>query len=139
MEDIEIFTLAMKQAVKKGYKSRLSVIMDVFPIADDFIKNGYHLQDLFSHSFAKAIWGETSETCIICGSQEFEGKRCGSPMDTEDWVKVCKSCGVEAIDRDEFGIPDGTTMKSWQWHLQQMVIENEPVKYLEKFITTSHS
>lgn len=29
---------------------------------------------------------------------------------------------------------DGKMIKSWKYHLQQMVIEEEPIKYLEQFI-----
>lgn len=27
-------------------------------------------------------------------------------------------------------------MKAWEYHLQQMVLEKNPIKYLEKFLTT---
>ena len=56
---------------------------------------------IFSHSFAKAFWGEEIISDII-------------------WFD-----GVEADDR---------SMPAWQWHLQQMVIEKEPLKYLKEFL-----
>lgn len=47
---------------------------------------------IFSHSFAKAFWGEETITYF------------------ED------------------------SPKCWQYHLQQMVLEEEPLKYIEKFL-----
>jgi hypothetical protein len=57
---------------------------------------------IFSHSFAKAFWGE-----------EMGGYR-------------------DAFEKS--GKPVETIYKDWQWHLRQMVLEEEPLKYLEKFL-----
>lgn len=76
-------------------------------------KNGYRLGELgknwyfnhiFSHDFAKAFWGENHP--------------------------------VKFEEGETFGIKDfhEVTEKPWQYHLQQMVLKEEPLKYLEKFL-----
>lgn len=52
---------------------------------------------IFSHSFAKAFWGEEDEP-----------------------------------EREE--LYSDRKFYHWQYHLQQMVLEEEPLKYLEKFL-----
>jgi hypothetical protein len=57
-------------------------------------------QIIFSHDFAKSIWGE--EILLAWGY---------SPMIT-------------------VGEPHSTKIFEWQYHLQQMVIADDPIKYL---------
>ncbi len=71
-----------------GYKTMLGQIAQGTFKVNDF---------LFSHSFAKAFWGEE-----------------------ETWHFY-----AEAVE---------TVLPAWQYHLQQMVLEEEPLKYLEKFL-----
>ncbi len=61
---------------------------------------------IFSHSFAKAFWGETSAVCAACKFDNIPDCFC----------------------------LDKKLILKWQYHLQQMVLEKEPIKYLEKFI-----
>lgn len=37
---------------------------------------------------------------------------------------------------EDYILPDGESahLWQWQWHLQQMVLEKNPLKYLEKFL-----
>ena len=62
---------------------------------------------IFSHDFAKAFWGNQEHT---------------------KWVKgySCGKCGISS-DRYFKGF-------CWQYHLQEMVLEREPVSYLERFL-----
>lgn len=53
---------------------------------------------IFSHSFAKAFWGDT-----FFGFSVYTGEK-------------------------------GKEVKIWQHHLQQMVISEDPIKYLEQFL-----
>lgn len=64
---------------------------------------------MFSHDFAKAFWGERIEYCDACHKQHF-----GNMSDCD--------CGI------------GDNQESWKFHLQQMVLEEKPIKYLEKFL-----
>ena len=58
---------------------------------------------IFSHSFAKAFWGEEARE-------------------------------YACIDMPEHECNCMRTIPSWQWYLQQMVIEEQPLKYIEKFL-----
>jgi len=60
---------------------------------------------IFSHSFAKAFWGEENH------SYDNEG--------------TCNTCQCYTLS---------DTLYCWQYYLQQMVLEEEPLKYLEKFL-----
>lgn len=68
---------------------------------------------LFSHEFAKAYFGE-EEICTECGSNEVVTDRYG------EWD--CASCGRVLVQ------------KWWQYHLQQAVLEADPIAYYYKFI-----
>jgi predicted restriction endonuclease len=64
---------------------------------------------IFSHDFAKAIWGKYEPRCRACGSNP-------------------ASFDITQQHQHTDFIP------AWQYHLQQMVLEEKPLKYLEKFI-----
>jgi len=67
---------------------------------------------IFSHDFAKAFWGE--EQVLPHPSQ----------------IRIS-----EMSDEDLYKIVDGVyKVPVWQYHLQRMVLREEPLKYLEKFL-----
>ena len=66
---------------------------------------------IFSHDFAKSFWGEKKMEGILYNDNHFAPN--GDDLH-----------GVE-LRYDGF---------EWQYHLQQMVLEKEPLKYLEKFL-----
>jgi hypothetical protein len=63
------------------------------------------LAEIFSHDFAKAFFGEKQEEYFY----EFQDK-VGYILDNYGYIS------------------------SWQYHLMNMVLEKEPLKYLEKFL-----
>lgn len=68
---------------------------------------------IFSHEFTKAFWGEVP-TYIV------------------EWALLSKyPLGEGRLYEDSDKLPD---MPAWQYHLQQMVLEENPLKYLEKFL-----
>ena len=68
----------------------------------------YSLNDIiYNHDFAKAFWGEDI-VCLNCG-------------------KPCKPYEHCCNDNNE-------TLKAWEYHLREMVIQENPIKYLEKFL-----
>lgn len=67
---------------------------------------------IFSHSFAKAFWGE----------EKWEDRMF---LDNNHWYP----CGD-----DLHGVEQSFSGYAWQYHLQQMVLEENPIKYLEKFL-----
>lgn len=67
---------------------------------------------IFDHDFAKAFWGEEKPN-------------------SGWWSEINH---FESLwETDDGGFPSFTG-KRWQYHLQQIVLEAEPLKYLEKFL-----
>lgn len=63
---------------------------------------------IFSHEFCKAFWGENNHKYTECNDEN---------------CRNCSGCGWIT-----------NTLYCWQYYLQQMVLEKEPLKYLEKFL-----
>ena len=75
---------------------------------------------IFSHVFAKGYWGNGDVgDCLQCGAS------CDSDWDAMDEViekATCAKCG------ENIGRP------SWKHYLKVMVLEEDPVLYLEQFL-----
>lgn len=69
---------------------------------------------IFSHDFAKAFWGEEE---IETDEQSYSGARYST--DTGEFIGPVIEFKKKPI---------------WQYHLQQMVLEEDPIKYLEKYL-----
>jgi hypothetical protein len=116
MKDKEVLQKAIEIAIKNGMSANTIDKGTFFQIywlnkgrkGSKIDKVGYSVKDcyglIFSHSFAKAFWGEG------------------------DNDKVCKSC-------DHYVAMD----KIWQYHLQEMVLEENPINYLRKFIDNTET
>lgn len=63
---------------------------------------------IFSHKFAKAFWGDH--------------------FIQERQIQYCLKNGIPQPEEKIFLMP------SWKYNLKQMVLEKEPLKYLEKFL-----
>lgn len=90
MDNEEILEKALQKAVDGGWDSPDSINRVAGDLAEDCNCYGSLYDIIFSHDFAKALWGEEP-------SSNYFGKP---------------------------GIP------YWQYHLQQMVIAEDPIKYL---------
>ncbi len=76
-----------------------------------WINNNLIESIIFSTEFAKAFWGK-DKICFHCNG------------DSKDWVEgTCPECFLNPKYRSK-----------WQYNLQQMVICEERLKYLEKFL-----
>lgn len=127
----EILKKAIEKAVENGYKlpfllsndnnfKTILINIDTKTFCDNsvlkFAINGL----FFSQDFAKAFWGEEIkifELEDICdGTDNFYG------------------FGGKLI----YSYTEGGSIKyegkSWKYHLQQMVLEEDPIKYLEQFL-----
>lgn len=62
---------------------------------------------IFSHDFAKAFWGDD----YVCSD-------CCQPLST----KACQ------------GSSHSFSVRAWQIHLQKLVLEEEPLLYLKRFL-----
>jgi len=112
MTNKEIFNKVINKAEEKGYTGQP---LDYAPLYKAVGKDeDFEIRwkcTIFSHEFAKAFWGED----IICGNDENEY------LNSSDECTICKNYFTNWIKR-------------YEYHLQQMVIEENPLKYLEKFL-----
>jgi len=115
MNNEEILEKAIEKAIKNGYKQ----IKWKDKKGTEWINYnlllcqiGLPIPIIFSHYFAKAFWGEGE-------AEEQYNKTDKHWHDTS----CCSGSGV--FFRGE----------RWQYHLQQMVLEEEPLKYLERFLS----
>lgn len=80
----------------------------------------WHYTDIiFNHDFAKALWGEFP-TYTHSGFERY-----GVGKDVDSWLGPAK----EAIKDKEF-VTGAINYTAWKYHLQQMVIADDPIKYL---------
>lgn len=120
MKNEDVLKLAIKKAVKNGWTDYGQD--DVYLIMMHY-SNGLGKKDktfgglagnkyyeiVFSHDFAKAFWGE-EEICPDCGKKE----EC-----------YCTNLDLYMFPRKE---------KEWEFHLQVMVLEKDPIQYLKEFL-----
>jgi hypothetical protein len=128
MTDTEILKKAIEKAVKNGWKGAPT---NSDPFSGKKIKpfdKNYSVSThfapmwIFSHDFAKAFWGE-EDVCDDCGENANKNYEGG----------VCRNCNKDSsFDSNGFG--DMSSSPVWQYHLQQMVLEENPIKYLAKFL-----
>lgn len=108
MNDIEILNKAIDKAIANGWNGEISILLnakrDVI-LWDSFMIRG----TILLHSFAKAFWGEEPNWRI-----------------QEDVLNDKK-----IVSYMEGGV---TFILAWQYYLQQMVLEENPIKYLERFL-----
>ena len=90
MKNETILKKAISKAVKNGWVPKIQ-----YKLNPEFYRNAI----IFSHDFAKKLWGKKS-VCSCCGKVEW----------SKDWAVI----------------------EVWKYHLQQMVISDDPIKYLEK-------
>ena len=106
MTNEQIIKKAIEKAVKNGFNHSAYYIDGYFDVWLNEGDGKYRQEYtiIFSHNFAKAFWGEEIYQC----SGDFYH------------LSSCGGCNV---------LEDG-----WQYHLQHMVLEKAPLRYLEKFL-----
>jgi hypothetical protein len=86
-----------------------------------------NLSIFFSHEFAKAFWGE--EKVDDFGCRVYSDYRRGT------FTHPYTSDGINGDSQTGYSRDQYENMQlAWQYHLQQMVLEENPLKYLEKFL-----
>lgn len=113
MTDVQTVRAALVFAGQAGFEDSNEWLMVVdnykyYAERGEFWAGGderWHINELlFSHDFAKALWGEELDSCIACGrSHSYLG----------DCDAGCGNC-----------------TPTWEFELQQMVIAEDPIKYL---------
>lgn len=104
MTNEEILKKAIEKAEKNDYKCP-----DV---------QGYYFEIIYSHDFGKAFWGE-----------EFTKKE----KNGYTFLVLAYYPGDDMLELSDPGCV-WFRGKRWQYHLQQMVISEDPIKYLEAFL-----
>lgn len=114
MTEPEILKKAVEKARKNGWKSVYGEVIYAFSPNEAFITNEEHLKFIFSHEFAKAFWGNGQEEHDIGnGLTLWEGSK-----------------GAFFIE----GPNAGKILPYWKTQLQQMVLEEKPLEYLERYL-----
>jgi len=114
MNKEEILKKAIEKAVKNNWEIVNQKVVDyeidefdnIFLFWNDINIQFDIFEIIFSHDFAKAFWGEEEIEVEIV--ENFIGKK------NNDHIYYYQS--------------------SWRYHLQQMILEEDPIKYLEKFL-----
>ena len=121
MTDKAILKKAIEKAYNNGYSKQKPYY--IYPdeiglfIADEnrpYLKSAIVLsyyEIIFSHDFAKAFWGMDN---IV--RMDIDGNRTFIKLPIHSWD----------MHRGD--------LLEYEYHLQQMVLEEEPLKYLEKFL-----
>lgn len=122
MTNEQILKKAIEKAVKNGFQSPTGeCFITVNILLEQQILSGYRYYGIiFSHNFAKAFFGK---------EELFEGLTLKGTYEKEYADEI--SYTIEDFEEDwlEIGVEE-----SWAWHLKQMVLQPEPLKYLEKFL-----
>lgn len=115
MTNKEILKKAVTKARYNGYSPDDDIELQV---ADLIADSAMCFGTIFNHDFAKAFWGEKSRLSPCCNKKlkvDKYGDRLCSKCNSGSWMILSKK-------------------PMWKIHLQQMVLESEPLKYLEKFL-----
>lgn len=112
MTNKQILKKAIEKAYKKEGKYWIEGFLNNHIESDGDLRGDNYYSIIFSHEFAKAFW------------KNYEGWEQEEAQDEEWW-----SCDTEGY----YLCPDFIGDR-WQYHLQQLVLEKEPLLYIEKFL-----
>lgn len=108
MKEEQILNKAIEKAKKNGYIELFSVRNASYTLKWRNV--------IFSPNFAKAFWSMDNGACSIHGYEKMDSGDNG-----DYWCDLC-------CENDQHLI------YGWQYFLQQMVLEENPIHYLEQFI-----
>ncbi|MCK4307290.1 hypothetical protein KAW50_03570 [candidate division WOR-3 bacterium] len=146
---------AYKEAKRKKLKN-YEVIEPIGLIYRDTFECGYYAL-IFFHDFAKALWGERRwEIPLSKIKHEWEVDHYQADSAKTPVYRCKKHCTASKInnviyyDQEDTGKTDNIKLagyigilasshnirllQGWKDHLQELVLEKEPLKYLEKFL-----
>lgn len=152
MNNREILKAVLEKAINKGYtvnQASFDYLMNLLRkddktcriALDYYIKENKYYDTIFSHDFAKKFWGESKTVDVnwrppvdYLKDLPMEDNRIGDGIFVESMIHHLIWDGEVWGDTytEDFN-------KGWEHHLQQLVLEEEPLKYLEKFLKGSIS
>lgn len=98
----------LQKAIEKAQSNGFSTISFGKDISDEYMFFRIYYIIIFNHEFAEAFW-------------------------QKGWGGI----KMELWEKEVGEAPYGIGQLRWQYHLQQMVLEEEPITYLEKFISVN--
>jgi len=110
MTNIEILSNAIDKAIANGYSPPLYPWPDRVPVENEKLMVCWE-NVVYSHDFAKAFFGDKF-------------------MHHHAYVEEGEYKGSKTFQLSQ----EQVYQQAWRYHLQQMVLEKEPLKYLEKFL-----
>ena len=121
MNELEILTKMFDKIKENGWKSVTGLSSDME--ARIILKKGLLSSFIFNLDVAKKFWGE--EEIDIDGNTleeawEYYWKNSGHMVDKND-LEVAWGFDIETTD-------------AWKYHLQQMVIEKDRLRYIDRFL-----
>jgi hypothetical protein len=89
------------------------------------VDEAYYYEIIFSHSFAKSFFGVQE---VLSGT--------GRTFDEySENARQLQQMSPKTIRADwDYWRTNGMVITAWQYHLQKMVLEEEPLNYLERFL-----
>ena len=116
-----IYWLEAKEPILKGFEF-LKYKRLVFVQVDNMTHTFIGLESIvFSHDFAKAFWKNYYQCC-----------KCESNNVTV--LETCADLNTAICKCNDCGFVEGYWSENWKFHLQQMVLKPEPLKYLKGFL-----
>lgn len=132
---------AIEKAVENGWIDNLSPTLSL----DWYFEDQGYYGIIFSHKFAKAFWGEKSKKIIGyyygCTREGWEfDKDDLEPLESlsSDIKKKLLEDGCSYSPNntccETYYLATETINEGWQYHLQQMVLSEDPLEYLAQFL-----
>jgi len=150
MTNDRILKAAIEKAEKNGWDDSIIGCETMFGEAHDtwWEANNHYFMFIFSHDFARAFFGEEEiidmnkiRHCVLpkikTSGRKWEGDiifKTDDPNSEKSIKKILDSTKNISVIDSEKTIPKELCIMSWQYHLQEMVISEDPIKYLEPFL-----
>jgi hypothetical protein len=130
MDEQEILKKAIEKAKKNGWKSEL--LLEKWGICAPTAKDLYYLI-IFDQGFAKAFWGvdPIKFPLITVWHNKNTPKKQKRVIKDKAYLSVREGTNDLTFSFNPKWMPP---IFEWQYHLQQMVVQDDPIKYLEQFI-----
>jgi len=100
-----------EEIVEKAFEKAEFWIPQKESLKNTYIKMLANTKAYFEHDFAIRLWG-IEQVCKNCGTTSINILGCPLCNNNETAYKIHR----------------------WQWHLQQMILEEDPIEYLKKFL-----
>jgi hypothetical protein len=109
MDYRKVFEKVLMHLKEKGFEFFEPSKGEIKSLANEMIDSNEVDSLIFSHKFAKCFW-------------------------SEDLIQTGKIKALGGFDKKFIQIFGYEFLPAWQYHLQEMVLEKEPLKYLAEFV-----